>query len=72
MEHQVFILHVTGEHASYEDNVEKLLSEMSKTNERNAQFRTVVAFVEADKQWIFEGICIGKISSLGKGRRFWL
>jgi len=63
----VYSARYSGEYASYEDNVEKLLSEMSKTNERNAQFRTVVAFVEADKQWIFEGICTGKISSFRKG-----
>ena len=63
----VYSARYSGEYASYEDNVEKLLSEMSKTNERNAQFRTVVAFVEADNQWIFEGICTGKISSFRKG-----
>lgn len=63
----VYSARYSGEHASYEDNVEKLLSEMSKTNERNAQFRTVVAFIEADKQWIFEGICTGKISRFRKG-----
>ena len=52
----VYSARYSGEHASYDDNVEKLLLEMSQTNERNAQFRTAVAFVDADKQWIFEGI----------------
>ncbi len=63
----IYSARFSGKHASYDDNVEKLLSEMSQTNERNAQFRTVVAFVDADKQWIFEGICMGKISRLRKG-----
>jgi len=63
----IYSARFSGKYASYDDNVEKLLSEMSQTNERNAQFRTVVAFVDADKQWIFEGICMGKISRLRKG-----
>ena len=63
----VYSARYAGEQASYEDNVEKVLSEMSQTNERKAQFRTVVAFVDADKQWIFEGVCTGQISRHRKG-----
>ena len=63
----VYSARYAGEDASYDDNVQKLLSELNQINQRNAQFRTVVAFVDADKQWIFEGICIGKISKFRKG-----
>ena len=56
-----------GEQASYDDNVEKLLSEMENIEQRKAQFRTVVAFVDADKQWMFEGVCRGHISRYRKG-----
>ena len=53
----VYSARYAGEQASYDDNVEKLLSEMEDIEQRNAQFRTVVAFVDADKHWIFEGVC---------------
>jgi XTP/dITP diphosphohydrolase len=63
----VYSARYAGEQASYDDNVEKLLSEMEDIEQRNAQFRTVVAFVDADKHWIFEGICTGQISRYRKG-----
>jgi XTP/dITP diphosphohydrolase len=63
----VYSARYAGEQASYDDNVEKLLSEMEDIEQRKAQFRTVVAFVDADKQWIFEGICTGHISRYRKG-----
>ena len=63
----VFSARYAGEQASYDDNVEKLLSQMEDIEQRNAQFRTVVAFVDADKQWIFEGVCTGQISRYRKG-----
>tara|TARA_E500000178_G_scaffold138704_1_gene138478 strand:- start:257 stop:841 length:585 start_codon:yes stop_codon:yes gene_type:complete len=63
----VYSARYAGEQASYDDNVEKLLSEMENIEQRKAQFRTVVAFVDADKQWIFEGVCRGHISRYRKG-----
>ena len=63
----VYSARYAGEQASYDDNVEKLLSEMEDIEQRNAQFRTVVAFVDADKHWIFEGVCTGQISRYRKG-----
>jgi XTP/dITP diphosphohydrolase len=63
----VYSARYAGEQASYDDNVEKLLSEMENIEQRKAQFRTVVAFVDADKQWMFEGVCRGHISRYRKG-----
>ncbi len=63
----VYSARYAGEQASYDDNVEKLLSEMENIEQRRAQFRTVVAFVDADKQWMFEGVCRGHISRYRKG-----
>lgn len=63
----VYSARYAGEQASYDDNVEKLLSEMEDIEQRNAQFRTIVAFVDADKHWIFEGVCTGQISRYRKG-----
>jgi len=50
-----------GEDASYEDNVNKLLTELEGTENRSAQFRTVVAFVTGKEELLFEGICRGEI-----------
>lgn len=63
----IYSARYAGEQASYDDNVEKLLSEMENIEQRKAQFRTVVAFVDADKQWMFEGVCRGHISRYRKG-----
>jgi XTP/dITP diphosphohydrolase len=63
----VYSARYAGEQASYDDNVEKLLSEMEDIEQRKAQFRTVVAFVDADKHWMFEGVCRGHISRYRKG-----
>lgn len=63
----VYSARYAAEQASYDDNVEKLLSEMENIEQRKAQFRTVVAFVDADKQWMFEGVCRGHISRYRKG-----
>lgn len=65
----VYSARYAGENASYDDNVTKLLSEMEKKGDRNAQFRTVVAFVDGDKESVFEGICEGEITDSRRGER---
>ncbi|XWN36328.1 MAG: RdgB/HAM1 family non-canonical purine NTP pyrophosphatase [Balneola sp.] len=57
----VFSARYAGENASYQDNVLKLLEALDGKENRVAQFRTVVALVDGDKEWTFEGICKGKI-----------
>ncbi len=57
----VFSARYAGENASYQDNVLKLLGALEGKENRAAQFRTVVALVDGDKEWTFEGICKGKI-----------
>ncbi|NBW70480.1 MAG: RdgB/HAM1 family non-canonical purine NTP pyrophosphatase [Bacteroidetes bacterium] len=65
----VYSARYAGPHASYEDNVEKLLSELADKELRTAQFRTVIAFVDGTNEWLFEGICKGIISDkqIGSG-----
>ena len=65
----VYSARYSGEHASYEDNVEKLLSEMSKTNERNAQFRTVVALLKWTSNGYLKEFARVKFLGLGKGQK---
>lgn len=60
----VYSARYAGESATDEDNLEKLLMELSDVDpsERNARFRTVVAFVTEKDTYTFEGICEGKIT----------
>jgi XTP/dITP diphosphohydrolase len=57
----VFSARYAGENATYQDNVLKLLDTLKGKENRAAQFRTVVALVDGDQEWTFEGVCKGKI-----------
>ncbi|OAN62996.1 non-canonical purine NTP pyrophosphatase, RdgB/HAM1 family [Balneola sp. EhC07] len=57
----VYSARYAGENASYQDNVLKLLEALKGKENRAAQFRTVVALVDGDQEWTFEGVCKGKI-----------
>lgn len=57
----VYSARYAGENASYQDNVLKLLDTLKGKENRAAQFRTVVALVDGDQEWTFEGVCKGKI-----------
>ena len=52
-----------GENASYKDNRDKLLSELKDKDNRNAYFKTIVCYIDADgKDYYFEGILEGTIT----------
>lgn len=57
----VYSARYAGENVTYDDNVNKLLFEMQKYQNRRAQFRTVIALNLMGKQYIFDGICKGAI-----------
>src|SRR6056297_2346010 len=63
----VYSARYAGPSASYEDNVIKLLDELSGKENRKARFRTIVALVDGDKEFTFEGICNGKIIEEQRG-----
>lgn len=65
----VYSARYAGESASYQDNVDKLLEELSGVDQedRGAQFRTVVSFVTKEGSYTFEGICRGEILSEERG-----
>jgi len=67
----VFSSRFSGENASYDDNVEKLLRMMENVPEkaRTARFRTVVAIIGKNFQRTIEGICPGVITRERRGNQ---
>ena len=59
----VYSARYAGENVTYEENVQKMLKEMKGKGNRNAQFKTVIALNLGFKQYLFEGICKGKITN---------
>lgn len=67
----IYSARYAGINVSYEDNVRKLLSEMSSTDmdSRTARFRTVVSFHSTNKELWTEGVIEGSITmgAIGTG-----
>lgn len=58
----VYSARFAGTPSNSENNMKKLLSEMKGKENRNAKFRTVIALNLKNKNYIFEGVCQGKIT----------
>ncbi|MCC5912785.1 MAG: RdgB/HAM1 family non-canonical purine NTP pyrophosphatase [Balneolaceae bacterium] len=56
-----------GEKATDEENVKKLLHELSSKDQRTARFRTVIALVSEDDEQVFHGVCEGEIINERRG-----
>ncbi len=56
-----------GEDRSFDDNIEKLLSNLKNFENKSARFRTVISLILDEKEYFFEGICPGKIIEERKG-----
>ncbi len=56
-----------GENRSFDDNIEKLLTNLSSAENKKARFRTVISLILEGKEYFFEGICTGKIISERRG-----
>ena len=56
-----------GENRSFEDNIDKLLNNLSSSAKRNAQFRTVISLIINGEERQFEGICKGVILNERRG-----
>lgn len=65
----VYSARYAGENVSYQENVRKLLSELEGKKNRNAQFRTVIAYVTGEEDYFFEGVCQGEILTEQKGSK---
>lgn len=56
-----------GEARSFQSNIEKLLKNMEGKTERNACFRTVISLLYKNKEYLFEGICPGRLLTEQRG-----
>ena len=56
-----------GEGRSFDDNIEKLLTNLKSKENKTARFRTVISLIRDGKEYFFEGICAGKIITERKG-----
>jgi XTP/dITP diphosphohydrolase len=67
----VYSSRYSGENATYEDNVRKLLTDLEGVppESRQAQFRCVVAFHADGKNHFEEGVCKGVITESPRGNR---
>ncbi len=63
----VYSARYAGEHCTYQDNVRKLLGEMEGKTNRKACFKTVVALILNDKEYLFEGRVDGVIIEQQRG-----
>ena len=66
----IYSARYAGEDVTYEDNVNKLLAEMENIplENRKAQFRTVISFVDKDRELWTEGTIKGIIVETTKGK----
>lgn len=56
-----------GEDKSFQKNIEKVLEKMKGQTNRKARFRAVISLIINRKEWLFVGICPGKILTEPRG-----
>ncbi|HEY0680399.1 MAG TPA: RdgB/HAM1 family non-canonical purine NTP pyrophosphatase [Chitinophagaceae bacterium] len=56
-----------GDHKDFAHNIDKLLKNLTGQTNRKARFRTVISLIWEEKEYLFEGICEGEITSVPKG-----
>jgi XTP/dITP diphosphohydrolase len=56
-----------GEEKNFQANIQKLLTKMKGKENRNAKFRTVVSLIIDNKEYLFEGVCKGRIIEEQRG-----
>lgn len=63
----VFSARYAGENATYADNVRKLLAALDGQTLRTARFRTVIALILDNREYLFEGHVDGDILTEARG-----
>ncbi|GAA3622238.1 non-canonical purine NTP diphosphatase [Flavivirga jejuensis] len=63
----VYSARYAGEQRDANDNMDKLLTELSTKTNRDAQFKTVITLQLNNKQHTFTGICEGEITTTKNG-----
>ena len=58
-----------GENRSFDANIDKLLLNLEGQNNRKAQFRTVISLLIEGQEFLFEGICKGRITAEKRGNQ---
>jgi XTP/dITP diphosphohydrolase len=56
-----------GENKDSSENIKKVLTLLGQTENRKAKFRTVIALIFENKEYLFEGIVEGSIISVKRG-----
>ena len=56
-----------GDGRDFQKNIAKLLTKLGNDTNRDARFRTVISLILDEKEYLFEGICEGKIIAEQKG-----
>lgn len=59
----VYSARYAGPENSSDKNIQKLLTELGDETNRKAQFRTVIFLVLNSKEYYFEGLCTGQVTS---------
>ena len=57
-----------GNTKSFQANIDKLLKNMAGTQNRKAAFKTVISLILDHTEYLFEGICEGRITAAQKGK----
>lgn len=65
----VYSARFAGEHKDFQANIDKVLILMTGVTNRQARFRTVIALIIDDAEYIFEGIVSGTILYERRGHR---
>jgi len=52
-----------GDERNFKANIDLLLEKLAAQTNRSAQFRTVISLIFEEKEYLFEGICKGKITT---------
>lgn len=63
----IYSARYAGESKNSDNNIEKLLNKLKDKSNRNARFRTVIALIIKNKEYLFEGIVEGIIIENRKG-----
>ncbi len=58
-----------GDNRSFDDNIDKLLTNLKWMDNKTARFRTVISLILEGKEYFFEGICPGKIITGKRGTK---
>jgi XTP/dITP diphosphohydrolase len=59
----VFSARYAGEEKNAENNIDKVLNEMLKIQNRGAFFKTIISLIINEKEYLFEGIVNGEITT---------